>query len=109
MILTKNPNSVSSLADNPYAYKPIITSYASLGLLAKDLKKKKYKTILIDGGHTLLRSFIVESLLNELFLTIAPKIFAGSSTEFLTMVEGKLIRPKDVKKWKLIAVKVVDS
>ncbi len=46
---------------------------------------------LVEGGPHLTASFLKEQLLDELFLTIAPKIFGNSNNSVLTMVEGALL------------------
>lgn len=50
-----------------------------------------YNTGLLEGGPRLMGSFLKEQLLDELFLTIAPKIFGNDSDSALTMVEGALL------------------
>ncbi|RJR16218.1 hypothetical protein C4579_00690 [Candidatus Microgenomates bacterium] len=64
-----------------------------------------YKHVLIEGGPHLFGAFLKENLIDELFLTIAPKIIGNEAGKTLTLVEGKLFNPNSVKKWQLISVK----
>lgn len=58
------------------------------------LHKEGYKNVFIDGGPTLLAAFIEAQMLDDLFLTLAPRIFGSEEGKTLTMVEGRLIDPK---------------
>lgn len=71
------------------------------------LFKNGYKNVLIEGGPRLLGAFLKEDLLDEIFLTIAPKIFGNENNSTLTMVESYLFPPEKVKNLKLISVKKV--
>ena len=73
------------------------------------LFKQGLKHVLIEGGPTLLASFLNVNLVDEIFLTITPKIFGGGKDLTLTLVEGYLFPPKDIKKFKLISVKKVGN
>jgi riboflavin biosynthesis pyrimidine reductase len=61
-----------------------------------------YRHLLLEGGPTLLRHFIDAGQLDELFLTIAPKILAGSSAETLSLVGGVRYSPKAVRQLELV-------
>lgn len=75
-----------------------------LQLLAKYLLEKGYKNVLVEGGPTLLGSFLKERLMDEVFLTIAPKIFGNEDKQTITLVEGVLFPPDEIKYLKLISV-----
>lgn len=75
--------------------------------LSQDLNKKGYKNVLIEGGPTLLGSFLKENLIDEVFLTIAPKIYGSKPGQTLTLVEGVLFKPDQIKKLKLLSVKQI--
>lgn len=77
--------------------------------LSDKLYKQGYKTVLVEGGPNILGSFFKENLIDEIFLTIAPKIFGNRPGETLTMVEGVLFDPKDVKQLKLLSVKQIEN
>ena len=51
--------------------------------------------LLIEGGPTLNHALISEGLADELFLTLAPKLLAGSSSEELTILEGQPLPQQD--------------
>lgn len=84
---------------------PYIVGIHDLKKLTKDLYKKGYKNVLVEGGPTLLGSFLKENLIDEVFLTIAPKIYGTEQGKTLTLVEGLLLPPKSTKKLKLLSVK----
>lgn len=75
--------------------------------LAAYLGKEGYKKVLMEGGPTLFGSFLEENLIDELYLTIAPKIFGNLSGKTLSLVEGVLFPPNEVKHLKLISVKKI--
>ncbi len=92
---------------------PFIVGSRDLKKLSKDLYEKGYRNILIEGGPTLLGSFLKMNLIDEIFLTIAPKIYGtekestggGSATK--NLVEGQLFPPDQIKHLKLISVKKI--
>ncbi len=69
--------------------------------------KNGYKNILVEGGPNLLGSFMEVGLIDEVFTTIAPKIWGNKDKKTLTMVEGFLFKPDDVKLFGLVSVKNV--
>lgn len=77
----------------------------NLQVVLKDLKKKGYKYVLVEGGSTLLGSFLKQDLIDQIFLTISPKIFGNTNQLTLTLVEGYLFPPKSTKNLKLLSVK----
>lgn len=85
---------------------PIIVG-ADLVALTKQLRTKGYKEVLVEGGPTLLGSFLMENLMDEIFLTIAPKIFGNEKGGTLSLVEGYLFPPKTTKILKLLSVKQI--
>lgn len=66
------------------------TKSVDLNRVAQYLAHHGYAIGLVEGGPHLMGSFLKEQLLDELFLTIAPKIFGNNDTA-LTMVEGVLL------------------
>ena len=81
----------------------------SLTELAKNLFEAGYRNVLIEGGPTLLTSFLKEDLLDEIFLTIAPKIFGTKKDVTLNIVENYLFPKESIKKLKLLSIKNIDS
>lgn len=80
-----------------------------LSLFSQYLFSQGYKHILIEGGPTLMGSFLHKDFIDEMFVTIAPKIFNGRRNEYLTMTEGPLINSDTIKKWQIISTKVRDN
>lgn len=68
-----------------------------------------YRHILVEGGPTLLAGFLAVALLDEIFVTIAPKIVGNRGGATLTMVEGHLFPPEEVKKLRLLSVSEVED
>lgn len=97
--LSKLPNLV---------YYPVI-KHISPKKLAADFYKKGYRNVLVEGGPTLLGSFLKENLIDEVFLTIAPKIFGSKKNITLTLVEGILFPPNKIKKLQLLSVNLIKN
>lgn len=76
---------------------PYIAGTHDLKKLSNDLYKKGYKNVLVEGGPTLLGSFLKENLIDEIFLTIAPKIYGSKPYSTKTLVEGILLPPNKYK------------
>ncbi len=77
--------------------------------LSNDLYKKGYKNVLVEGGPTLLTSFLKENLIDELFLTIAPKIYGTEEGVTLSLIENYLFPEDAIKKLKLKSIKKAGS
>lgn len=96
------------LGKNPaLPYYVVSNRSQSLLKLAKDLYKKGYKHVLLEGGPTLLGSFLKEGLIDEIFLTIAPRIYGSKEAYTLSLVEGILFPKKATKILKLLFVKQI--
>lgn len=91
------------------AILPYVIASHDLKQLSKDLYKKGYKNILVEGGPTLLGSFLKKNLMDEIFLTIAPKIFGSEKGSTLTLVENYLFPKEAIKKLKLLSVKQIEN
>src|SRR3989344_1224645 len=70
-------------------------------------KKLKARRILMEGGPTLLGSFLRDNLINELFLTVSPKIVGNEKGKTLTLVENTLFPAMSIKNLKILSVKVI--
>lgn len=98
------------LGKNPGLPYFVITSRnQSLKEFAKNLYLKGYRDVLVEGGPTLLGSFLKEDLIDEIFLTIAPKVFGNKNSSTLTLVEGYLFPKNKIIKLLLISVKKVGN
>ena len=84
---------------------PYLIANRDLKKLVSDIYQKGYRKVLVEGGPTLLASFLKEDLLDEIFLTISPKIFGSQKDMTLTLAEGYLFPPSKIKKFKLISVR----
>jgi 2,5-diamino-6-(ribosylamino)-4(3H)-pyrimidinone 5'-phosphate reductase len=101
-VVTKHPKSLSILKDSATIFSH------DLKELVKVLKDKGYKDILVEGGPTLLGSFLSAELIDEIFLTIAPKIYGSKPFLSKTLIEGILL-PQNKFKLKLISVKTIKN
>lgn len=68
-----------------------------------------FKNILVEGGPHVLGEFLNNKLIDEIFLTIAPKIFGSEKNLTLTMIEGFLLAPQEVPSLELLSVKQVEN
>lgn len=110
--LGKNPDLEYLVVTNhPEKFKKLNATIVSsdLNTLVKTLQEKGYRHILVEGGPTLLGSFINRGLIDEVFLTIAPKIYGSKNNTALTLVEGVLFPPSQIKKLKLVSSKAVEN
>ena len=97
-IVTKTPQTYSHLrSGNVFA--------GDLQTILDGIKTKGLQNGLVEGGPTLLGSFLKENLIDEVFLTIAPKIYGSHNNTTLTLVEGILFSPLKTKKLKLVSYK----
>ena len=67
------------------------------------------KRILVEGGPTLVGSFLEEGLIDEIFLTITPKIFGGENGKTLTLVENILFPANKIKNLKILSVRKIED
>lgn len=101
---------VSKSVKVPESFKDIVEivtigeNEVNLEEFSKYLFDKGYKSALVEGGPNLVGQFLKQNLLDEVFLTIAPKLF-GDKNNTLTMIEGMLLPPEDIKTLKLLSLK----
>lgn len=67
---------------------PIVNLPLALAILRSDYGVKR---LVCEGGGTLLRSFAAADLLDEIHLTLCPRIFGGRGAPTLTGVPGKFL------------------
>lgn len=109
IVATKNLDAeLKNVLENPFGLQPTIFA-GNIDKLVAYLNGKKLNTVFIDGGPNLLASFLEKDLIDEVFLTIAPKIFGNSKNAAITMVEGKLFSKENIKKLHLISVDKVEN
>ncbi|OGH43905.1 MAG: hypothetical protein A3G13_02910 [Candidatus Levybacteria bacterium RIFCSPLOWO2_12_FULL_37_7] len=108
-ILTENSNEqLERVLENSFGYKSTIFS-GSISDLAQKLHKDNMNVVFVDGGPKLLGSFFKEDLIDEVFLTISPKIFGNAQNQTLTMMEGTLLPPEKIKNLELLSMQAFDS
>src|SRR3989344_899309 len=67
-----------------------------------------HRVVLVEGGPKLFSSFLNAGLLDEIFITLSPKII-GSDTTTRTMVEGVIFLPTQVKNCTLLSAIPVEN
>ncbi|MBI2430852.1 MAG: RibD family protein [Candidatus Levybacteria bacterium] len=108
IVLTKHPDeTLNSVLQNPYQFHTTIFK-EDVRSLVKYLQQKNRKTVFVDGGPHVIASFLKEKLLDEIFLTIAPRIFGNEQNLAITMVEGILLEPNEVK-LQLISMEQIEN
>lgn len=103
-ILTKHPHSLNS----PRLGGAASIFTGNLSELIEELNDQGYKHVLVEGGPALLGSFLKEELIDEIFLTIAPKIYGSMQNSTKTLVEGIMLPPNKIK-LKLISMKKIKN
>ena len=58
----------------------------NLKSLVKNLKKRKIKTILLEGGGTINWEFLKNNLIDEFFITITPHLLGGKDS--ISLIQG---------------------
>lgn len=76
-----------------------------LGQLSQFLAAAGHRIVLVEGGPTVFGEFLRADLIDELFVTVAPKLFGNAQQSTLTMVEGHLFGPTDYKHLTIISLK----
>mgnify|MGYP005838674317 CR=1 FL=1 len=129
IILTTSPDEeLASKLKNDQGYKPTILTNTSSEIadevsqtfnvekvtegsghvqitdLIRYLNSKGYQNVFIDGGPTLIAQLLQDKALDEVHLTIAPKIFGSAPGKTLTMTEGILFPPDAVPQFELLNV-----
>ncbi len=107
IVLTNHPTKelIKTLEKPPKNVQTLLAEKITPKKLLENLYKKGKRKVLLEGGAHTLGAFLKEDLVDEIYLTIAPKIVGNSSGATLTLVEGVLFPPNKIKKLKLLAVK----
>ncbi|MBP6945075.1 RibD family protein [Patescibacteria group bacterium] len=68
-----------------------------------------YQRILLEGGPTSFYSFLKAGYIDDLFLTIAPKLVGGGLGQAQTLLDGDLFSLKEVKRPHLVSCQRVED
>ena len=85
------------------------TKRVSVKYLIDYLNKQGHEYVFIDGGPTLIAQLLQAQVLDEVHLTIAPKIFGSSPGKTLTMTEGILFPPDEVPQFELSSIEKIGN
>jgi diaminohydroxyphosphoribosylaminopyrimidine deaminase/5-amino-6-(5-phosphoribosylamino)uracil reductase len=82
---------------------PDLQGKSNLYFLLDELQKRAVPQLLVEGGPTVITSFLKENLADEIVVYIAPKILAGSgtadiSTQMAQLTVGLDLRHVDIKR-----------
>ena len=107
VVVSEHPDAeLRELLNNPPpGTKVKLVSGRNLRTLSEELYKEGFVQVLVEGGPHLFASFVAERLVDELFVTIAPKLFSGGAGMTLTMSEGLLLLPGNMPKLELLSMK----
>lgn len=116
IVITSRPDEeLASVLKNEHGFETTIltpedsVSRVSVETLISHLNSKGHKHVFIDGGPTLIAQLLQEKVLDEVHLTIAPKIFGSLPGKTLTMTEGILFPPDQVPQFELMNVEKLDD
>ncbi|HAR41330.1 MAG TPA: hypothetical protein DCS07_01655 [Bdellovibrionales bacterium] len=71
--------------------------------IVAELGRRGIRNLLVEGGGSVMWDFISQDLIEEINLTITPRILGGSSAP--TLVDGKGFSPGEVRNFKLSSFK----
>jgi len=116
IVLTSNPDEeLHKVLKNDHGFETTIltpeagSKRVSIQHLINYLVEKGHTNVFIDGGPNLIAQLLEVEVLDEIHLTIAPKIFGSLPDKTLTMVEGILFPPEKVPQFKLLSVDKLDD
>lgn len=109
MVITSENAPVSDMLASVTEIVRLGKNEVDLHLLPDFLQKRGKKHILVEGGPKLMGTFFKANLIDEIFLTIAPKIVGSDGYKTITMVEGFLFPPSKVPSFELISCKPVEN
>lgn len=109
IVLTSRKAHVSAKLEKITEIVRLGKSSVDLKRLPKYLEERGLKHILVEGGPTLMGSFFKANLIDEVFLTIAPKVVGDKEGQTLTMVEDFLYPPSKVPSLELVSCRPIDN
>lgn len=116
IVLTSNPDEdLRRVLKNEHGFETTIltpeqgTARVTPESLISYLNTQGHKHVFIDGGPTLIAQLLQARVLDEVHLTVAPKIFGSAPGKTLTMTEGILFPPDEVPEFELVNVQQLDN
>lgn len=109
VVLSKHPNEQLTQHLKHSSVSKIMVTDLSIPELSHKLHTEGYKNVLVEGGPHVLSEFLKHDVIDDVFLTIAPKIFGNETDATLTMSEGYLFPPEEVKNFKVISVQQIGN
>ena len=73
--------------------------------IVSELRKRGMKTLLVEGGGSLMWEFAKENLIDEYHLTLTPRLLGGKAAP--TLIEGEGFKPAKALNLKLVEARVV--
>jgi riboflavin-specific deaminase-like protein len=94
VILTSSPASLAECAGEVRYVRCAREGHLDLGAALAELRHMGVRTVLCEGGPHLNAQLLAEGLVDELFLSLAPKLAGGDATsESLRILSGDELRP----------------
>ncbi|MCL5410598.1 MAG: dihydrofolate reductase family protein [Patescibacteria group bacterium] len=105
LLVTTSKTHLSSKLSNAVKIIRMGNDKVDMLLLAKYLHSKNYRNVLVEGGSILWSSFFACNLVDEIFITVAPKIFGDKTNETLSLISDCLFPPDKIRRLKLLSAK----
>lgn len=105
-------NSTTAVREDISIIQMPATSSGNVDLLtAMEILKQNHgvHSLLLEGGPSLNYSFVSLNIVNELFLTLAPKLLAGVSDDSLTLTSWTGVTPMSAETLRLTSAHVSDG
>jgi len=111
IVVTSNPDEeLKAKLANEHGYTPKYltpedgSKRVSITQFISYLNAQGHKTVFINGGPIFIAQLLEAGILDEIHLTIAPKVFGSAPGKTLTMVEGILLPADNLPKFELLSV-----
>jgi 5-amino-6-(5-phosphoribosylamino)uracil reductase len=78
-----------------------------LPFVLENLRQRGIKTLLIEAGGDLLFQFVKAGLIDEMYITLCPKLIGERGAP--TLLDGEGFKPERAKNAKLEGAKIVDN
>ena len=95
--------------DSSHSHRTTNKMRVSVPQIIQYCNDQGYEYVFIDGGPSLIAQFLESNSLDEVHLTIAPKIFGSEKDMTLTMTEGILFPKDKIPLFKLISFRQIED
>ena len=106
IVLTRNPEKYNGIKEAGYPSE-IIFIRSQIDLIQQELKSRNFESVALIGGGFVNRFFLENNLVNEIFITIAPKLFLSGVGGFNQFSNSELL-PNSPKLFKEINLQLLN-